>query len=260
MSKKRRVTGKNKIKPPRLHLMQYNKKHRNNYYTRPVQTNYRTGGYAHMQPFGLELKYWDEAKLPSTISSVSAVSNLYLTSLVSKVKPGSGESQRIGNKIRVKKIQLKGYLHLPKSIVTSVNFINPLSATPFYDRIKIWVVLDTQCNGAAPNVEQVIQKVTNGLFMDAPRNLQYSSRYQVLSTCSIACSGRQVNQAADGVVAVMGNMSTPFEKFLNVDIPIVYKAATGAIGDLTENNIFIMAVTERGESQLALTVRVRYED
>jgi hypothetical protein len=221
--------------------------------------NYRTGGFSNLQPFGLEQKVIDVFKT-FQVPTGPGSTNLLFDGLPYFIKVGSSQSTRIGSKIRITKIFIKGFWHLPKNGQVGATFINPDATTNFFGRGRAWLVLDTQCNSSKPVPAEVILKTDQACWCDGFRNTQYTQRYKVLATWEAALNGRSVTLAGDGAIAILGNMSVPFEKYINVDIPITYKSGDGDIGDLTENNIFLMAGSERGAIQLFCTVRLRYED
>ncbi len=122
------------------------------------------------------------------------------------------------------------------------------------DTMRTMVILDKQCNGANPTVAQVLASTD----IDSYRNLQLSGRFTVLldRTTDINTMGL----AGDGAANDSAPISRSFSFYKKCNVPLEFDASTGAITDLTTNNIFVLLISELGQSSWQAGCRVRFSD
>lgn len=166
---------------------------------------------------GPELKFFDTANT-FTFDSTGEVP---ATGQLSLIRQGAGESQRIGRKCVVKSIFIRGR-------VTLTPGAGAVAATTVY----LYVVQDTQCNGAAAGATDVL---TSTAFNSAFRNLDNSERFKILKRFTVT-----LNVTA-GVTTAYNNMTQAIEWYGKCSIPLEFGADTGAVSDLRTNNIFFLA-------------------
>jgi len=203
----------------------------------------RTGGYyGRFQPFGSELKFHDVV-FSGAIDSTGEIAPASGTpqSLVN-IAQGTGESQRVGRRCTIKKIDMKGDMVLAQNI-GSVTY-------------SIALVLDTQTNGAFPS-----GTYTDVFETDSPLsflNLANSQRFRILKRWF----GVLNQNAGDGSGAYQAvRRSIKFHKACN--IPIEYSSTTGAITEIRTNNIFVMWDCDAGADDavtVAMNWRLRFSD
>jgi len=112
-----------------------------------------------------EQKYQDVVL--TLAASTGSASATLATGCITQVGTGTDVNQRIGRKILVKSIQIKGDVSLGAG------------ATP-QDVFHIYVVQDTQANGAYATISDVFN--TAGTYIGhAMRNLANSSRFKILA-------------------------------------------------------------------------------
>jgi len=157
---------------------------------------------------------------------------------------GTGDSERIGNKITVKSIQFRGnILYSPATVATGTI-------------VDMYIVLDRQCNGAAAAVTDVF---TSANLSVALRNTTNLSRFQILWHGQYVLQPQTNNTA----VTVVGAVVLPFSMYKKCNIPIKYDASAGAITDLTSNNIFLIAGSDGNSDDIVAcvgTARLAFTD
>jgi len=155
-------------------------------------------------------------------------------------------SGRIGRKVVVKSIQLRGVLQY-----------TPGASTTGSVAVKLAIVLDKQCNGVAATISEIF---TSNLVSTAMVNLANSERFVILKQWHVTiCS-------TAGVQTAFGSDNKWIDWYQKVDIPIEYDAtaATGALATIRSNNLCLVAGcdTADGDDDIAFvgTCRLRYSD
>ena len=199
-----------------------------------AQRNVRTAGFLGRP----ELKYYDTADTSATAVATAGI--IRNDSLVDGITQGSGPSGRLGNRILVKKVLFNYSGHITST------------ATPgdACDILRFMIVQDKQCNGSAATVGEVLESANMNSFND----LETSSRFKILYN-------------KFHVMNTFGAYSTQnsrsyihFQGAIDCNIPVQFSASTGAVGDVSTNNIFVLAISENGEAIIDGQLRVRYLD
>lgn len=213
--------------------------------------NTRTGGFYGRYNLGETGKASAERKQYETWANNVAIPSakvLILDSLV-KIAAGTASNQRVGRKIILKSIHLKGHLASSKAVQA--------------DKYRIIIGLDTQANGTSPTVTDVLSNGPSG----APDiysflNLANSRRFKILRDIKLLSKATlyDSNNSNYGVDLI------PFDANISCDIPVEYATIGNAMTDIKSNNIFIIflnfySLTVTGEQTLInLMTRIRYED
>lgn len=164
-----------------------------------------------------ELKFFDTTLsfLFDTTGEVPATGQLAL------IPQGDTESTRDGRECVIKSIHLRGHMTLA-----------PGAAATISGNTHLYLILDTQCNGAAAAVTDVFTADTLAI---AQRNLANSDRFQILKHWVWAW-----NPTA-GATTAFNTMNKPFEYFKKCNIKMQFSSTTGAITEIRSNNIFLIA-------------------
>jgi hypothetical protein len=194
---------------------------------------------------GGELKYLDTVITHATVSDTGS-----LTESLNNIPEGTSESQRIGRKVIVKGVYLKGNAILKQQTA---------GMSSHSSRLRIIMYLDKQCNGGAATVDNLLKNPTGGQLMNAFRNLENSQRFRMLCDYTVSLdtgsnfwsgatwSNSEVNKT---VKCNKGKLSLPLE----------FSGTTGATGEIRSNNIGLLLIPDHGEIEFQGTVRVRYSD
>ena len=166
-----------------------------------------------------------------------------VTSLVGAAQ-GAGDSQRVGRRIIVRSIQVRGtFLAVP---TTSANF----SGT-----VYLYLVQDTQCNGANPATTDIFTGTDMGAAM---LNIENTQRFRILKKWVVSFN------AMAGVSAAYNNISRHIEWYKRCHMPVQFTATTGATTSVASNNLVLVAgVTPNGADDditFSGTIRIRYDD
>lgn len=206
----------------------------------PIVPGYtrRVGNYGRYQGPNAEKKYFDTALSFSfdTTGEVPASGQLAL------IPQGDTESTRDGRKATIKSIQIRALM-----------YTTPGAAATFSDSTNLYLVLDTQCNGAAAAATDVF---TSTAFNSALLNLNNSGRFRILK--------HWVHNwgATAGVGAALNTQTKQLEYFKRCNIPMDWSSTTGAITEIKSNNIFLMAGSSGASDDIVTVVgtcRLRFQ-
>lgn len=215
--------------------------------TTPGYSKYRRGYYRRGRG-GLvkpEQKYFDTA-LTYGAAAISTAGRITDTSL-NLLTAGTSLSQLIGKKVVITRITLKINMTLPVASNAT------LGNVPNTDSLRMMVVQDRQANGLYPAVTDVLQ--TASYF--SPLNINNSKRFKVLKEWDQDFC-ETINFST---LYFIGAVDFTFKWSKKMYIPIDYNAgATGIIGDVKSNNIFILVITRNGACTASTTARIRYVD
>ncbi len=187
-----------------------------------------------------ELKFHDVDLDDSTISAGMTIRNLTV------IPTGVGESQRVGRKITIRNIQIKGRVRLD-----SHSF-----AVNSSDTVVFMLVQDTQTNGVQFAPADLLDTNT----FDSFRKLSEESRFKILYW-------KQYDISSGGFTEFEGVFDTleyvkGVKLNIAVNIPVEYNnsASTGAIATVRSNNIYWTAQSEGSDCSAVLTCRLRFSD
>lgn len=196
---------------------------RQSYSTGYRKRNIRTAGY-----LGLEHKFFDTEFSAANIGA-GMTNALKETDAFGLFCPqqGSGESGRDGRKCVIKSIDINGLI-----TVSAASFSLPALGRYI---LKIWVVLDTQTNGA--------QLAPTDVFTDdnilSHKNLEHGNRFKILFARTIDTGVCTIH--SDALTNFKGcGGRVPFKMFKRVNIPVFFDASTGAVTDITTNSIHLL--------------------
>lgn len=192
-----------------------------------------------------ELKFFDNA----VTFNVDATNEIPATGQLCTIAQGDGQSNRDGRKIIVKSITCTGQV-----------VFAPAATTVGSDIVWMWLVQDTQCNGAAATVADDNVGVFTAAGASASlavRCLANADRFKILKKWVIPTSSQA------GVSAAYSGNIVPICDYLKCHIPIEYDASatTGALTTIRSNNLFLIAGSSNQDDDLSnvtMTVRLRF--
>lgn len=190
-----------------------------------------------------ELKFFDTA----LSFTVDATAEVPATGQLSLIPQGVTQSTRVGRKATVKSIRVHGTIAMV-----------PAAAATAASAYWIYVIQDTQCNGAAATVAGGTGVFTSSSLAGANLNLANGGRFRILKKFQCA-----LNSSA-GVGGAMNNAIAIFDWYSRVNIPLEFDAAadTGVITTIRSNNIFLVAGAEGSDDTASVvgTCRLRFAD
>lgn len=181
-----------------------------------------------------EVKYFDTA-LGADDNTIGLSATVLNESLV-LMQEGDGESNRDGNRCTVQSLFINGNLELPESSSLGVGTILNTAL------VRIVVVYDKGQVTGSPGATWT--DVFQSDDFDSFRNLDNKNRFRILADKRYTFNASITNdQNADTFSS--GPIRRYFEmNFPKLNIPIEYDASSGALTDLTKNNILILGITE----------------
>ena len=220
----------------------------------PRNINFRQGGFE-----GLELKFIDTSYWAVNLNDTANMTGLETdpaTKLcLNSVAQGSGASERIGRKQRLKSVYIAGTVDIEGSAATGA------MAPP---TVSIYLVLDTQTNLAQLNSEDVFEGVSATTMTAMPlRNLENSQRFRVLRKLTIAFPQPTMIARSDGTngVEYQNGTNIPFEIYKPLhNLLVNYKDAGGNVTSITDNSLHVIAMKTVNSQPVRLnySARVRY--
>lgn len=195
----------------------------------------RFGGNSRQQ----EKKFFDTA----LAFNFDATGEVPATGQLVLIPQGVTEQSRVGRACVVKSLQLR--IHAGFA---------PGAAATASTNCWIYVVQDTQANGAAAAITDVL---TTNNIATALLNLDNSQRFKILKKLKMT-----FNPGA-GVTTAYNNVNVDKECYMKLNVPMDYSSTTGAITEIRSNNIFLLAgsdTTSDDTVTLDGNCRVRFTD
>lgn len=190
-----------------------------------------------------EMKFFD-----TTLSfNVDTTLEVPATGQLALIPQGDTQSTRDGRAAYVKSIQIRASL---RDV--------PAGASVSGHTVYMYLVQDTQCNGAAATVSGDTGIFSTALADTAMLNLANSDRFKILKKWIIDFN------AGSGVGGAINTTSKHIEYYSKCNIPIQYDnaASTGAITTIRSNNLFLVAGSSVADDIVAVsgTCRLRFQD
>ncbi len=210
--------------------------------------NQRTGGF-----LGIELKFYDTAgsSIAFVAPSDSAGGEMNQSATIgpTTITQGDGEQQRDGRKATIKSVFLNGMIEVPIQVNQTAT-----ETTPVY---YICLVQDMQTNGALLNSEDVFTNpgAIAKLSSSPLRNLQFSSRFRVLSRTRI--ESRQPTVVYDGTNIEQGGFQIPFTLSWKGNMNVTYKGTTETIANTVDNSISVIGFSSNVSAAPTLSYNCR---
>lgn len=172
--------------------------------------------------------------------------------------PGTGINQRVGRKILVHALKIRGILQFPAQSAGTT-----IASAP---TVRVLVVQDKQTNGAQVQGETIMAApgtaaATNCML--SYQNLANFGRFRVLHDKLYAFqNGISVNNASATTVSTEWN-SRPFKININFREPVVVHfnaAGTALVADIVDNSFHILATADANTTTIAYESRAVYTD
>ncbi len=199
----------------------------------------RTGGYYGRFTNG-ELKFLDTVVTDTPITAAMVIQNLTV------IAEGNGESQRVGRKVTIKSVHIKGVMTL----------IPATDAANTSDKVFGMLVQDMQTNGAAFTALDLIDTNVIASF----RNLANSGRFKVLYKKTYLFNAGGAAPSGAAFVFSSAQRDVNINKKCNIVMEYDNSATTGVITSVRSNNLYWVTQATNGVVNSVLTARIRYSD
>jgi len=206
----------------------------------------RSGGYT---PNTVERKVYDGPTDNIMVNTSGEFTLLCVPQL------GSDMNNRIGRKLTVKSIYIKGRVQTSASITPAGNARIPAQ------QARMIILIDFQPNGAEPLVSDLLTAATP----QAQLNINNRDRFRILTDKEYVFDPYISNTTADTAVASADNQIKLVKKYKVLNQEVIFNTSTGTVADITSGAIYMFWIGSQPNSgnvdaQFIGTTRVRYID
>lgn len=165
--------------------------------------------------------------------------------LINGVASGTNVNQRVGRRIVMKSIYIRGYIFT--------------GTTPLSFPVRTMLVLDKQANGAAPTMQQILGSFASAQAdIDAPNNLDNRERFKIMMDKMTII---QVNGGTSGATSNAGWI----QKYKKCNIPVTFNNVGLGISSISTNSLWLCAVGPQvhdsaSNHRIFFSTRVRFTD
>lgn len=176
----------------------------------------------------IEMKYMDS---DATNSALATTGQRYL--LNGNVQ-GTSQNTRVGNRVNIRKIELK------------FSFASTTATA-----IKVALILDKQANAALAAMSDVFNAIGGVFYPWCVRNSINSQRFVVLKNFLITLNPNVASTLVTKRV----------DKYIKCNIPVQYNGGVaGTIADITSNALYLFVLCENNNGSMSYTSRCRFTD
>ncbi len=201
----------------------------------------RTGGYyGRFTGVNGELKFKDTVVSDTPITAATVIQNLTV------IAEGNGESQRVGRKVTIKNIHIKGVMTL----------IPASDAANTSEKVFGYLVQDMQTNGAAFVALDLFDTDIIASF----RNLANSGRFKILAKKTFMFKAGGAAPSGAAFIFSSDQKNVNINKKCNIVMEYDNSATTGVITSVRSNNLYWVTQSTNGVVNSVLTARIRYSD
>ena len=187
----------------------------------------------------LELKFHDVDLDDAIIAAAGG-----LTASINLIAQGVTETTRVGRKCTIRQIGWKFDVELPETTLSSSTA----------DIVRVIMYIDKQANKATAAITDILESADYQSF----NNLSNKNRFRTLMDRTYdlkAAAG-----GGDGTTEDYGVDLIHDSFYKKVNVPIEYNAGTGAITEITSNNIGVLLLSKNGKAGFKSKIRLRFSD
>lgn len=205
---------------------------------------------------GSEKKFKDTAISFTTVGTTGTV----LSTSLNLVDQGNAQNEMIGRSITVKDVSIKALVRQDSETSTNASIVTAAgNLTP--ESVRLYIVLDRQCNGAAATVSQILEDTDIISFY----NLENSKRFKILTILQAELPLAGVGLTHDGtnfnICTQAQDIFLSKHFFLNEKIEFANMAGgSRALTEVTSSNLLCFAISTTGSCRVRYRVRIRYVD
>lgn len=206
----------------------------------------RRGGYVGRFQGAKELKFFDKAVAAHTVPNTANIAS----STICDMAAGTGESNRVGRQIYVKKIFLKGIACIQPANNVKISFNS---------HFRIILYVDHQANGATANGLQILENDAVTSF----RNLENSLRFTILSDKIYEFNNPNPywNNTSGTLEGTSDETYFTISHMFKKPLKISYADVTAGISNIKTNNIGIACISTLNTGvTISYHTRIRFHD
>jgi len=196
----------------------------------------RTGGY-----FGTSMRSISEAKVKDVDPASYNTDTTGTITLMNGIATGSDFTDRIGRKILMKSIYIRGVFRME-----GTNALSTLS--------RLLLVYDMQTNGVAPAITDILKSANS----QSQLNLNNRDRFKILMDKQVAIGGQDI--AAGGY----GSPTTvALKKFKKCRLETIYGGTLSTVGSINTGALWLISIGDQAAgsaAEFAGSIRVRFID
>lgn len=186
------------------------------------------------------MKFFDKVQgLTGDLSAGTVISN----GLIAGLAQGTGEEDRIGRKIIVKSLYIRGHLKIDDHV--AVTFGNS-------QMVRIMIIEDRQCNGANATQSELFEAIPGAThLMNSVNNLANKNRFKThydkvipMNYTTLAFGDTAGNIYSQGYYR-------PFKFYKKMNLPIEFSGTgTSTIANIQSNNLFVWIQTTDADTTI----------
>jgi len=196
----------------------------------------RTGGFFGTRRNMKELKVIDQEQTASAIDSTGDVT------FINGVATGTDFTDRVGRKIYMKSISIRFHIVPATTSQATGNYV------------RLLVIYDSQTNGAAPLVADVLRSASYLSHM----NLNNRDRFKILmdKTFCMNCTTYTA-----GALTAGSPVPKKFNLYKKLSHEVIFQGTANTVGSVATGGIFVIPIAAADDiDALAFTSRIRFED
>lgn len=171
---------------------------------------------------------------------------------------GSDMNNRIGRKIQLRSVYIKGSIQVQQSQTGIVS----AATTVGTQLCRMIILADLQPNGAAPAITDILNTASPASHL----NLNFRDRFKIYCDKTWALGPFYFNTTATQSIGMVGSpQMIPIKKFKKINLESIYNATNGGtIADISTGALYMVWIgsTASGADDAIATLgtRVRYDD
>lgn len=194
---------------------------------------------------------------PETTTSFTIFSGPPTGILITPPVLGTGTNNRIGNKVQLKSVRVRGLIQPNNNAFSTLVEI-----------LRHIIVFDRNPNGALASYADIIQAIssagaTSSTVFSSP-NINNTNRFIILRDSQVVTPAAQVNitPTLTSSIAIDQTTKLSFDEFIPLKkLQSQFKATAGAIGDITSGALLMFFVSRGGQPwSMTYEARTRYYD
>lgn len=196
----------------------------------------------------IEKKYSDTSTTNTAVSTTAGIACL------NQLAQGTSATTRVGGKIVVRSIQVKGIFRLEQAVDEAVSILAPAQAARFM------IILDKQPNGVLATAAEIFESSAD---VFSPINMANRARFVVL-TDKLFALGPSASTSGAGVITWGSGTQKIINWYKKCRIPVEYGGNSGLMADIKTNAIILVLMgqiaTGDTDTNFSGYTRIRYQD